>query len=146
MPAGAVTLTIVLDASVGLKLVLSEEHSEFAEVWVRRHSGGLRIPGHWYAECANALWAKVRLRRTLDEAVALNALQMLIEMPLLSVPVEVLLPSAVDLALRFERTVYDSLYLALALREQCPFVTADLRLYNALAPALPATVRWIAEP
>ena len=31
-----------------------------------------------------------------------------------------------------ERTIYDMLYLALALHEECHFVTADQKLFNAL--------------
>jgi predicted nucleic acid-binding protein len=55
------------------------------------------------------------------------------------VPLEVhssapLLDNALDLALSVSRTVYDSLYLALALSLGCPLVTADERLVNALQP------------
>lgn len=32
----------------------------------------------------------------------------------------------------YQRTVYDCLYLALAVREGCQMVTADERLYNRL--------------
>ena len=37
------------------------------------------------------------------------------------------------MAVTHQRTVYDALYLALSLREQCPWVTADERVVNALA-------------
>ena len=40
------------------------------------------------------------------------------------------------------RDAYDSLYLALALREGCPFVTADQKLVNALAGTVPG-VTWL---
>jgi hypothetical protein len=43
-----------------------------------------------------------------------------------------LLPAAFDLADRLQRTVYDCLYLALAIPLGAKMVTADLRLYNAL--------------
>jgi len=39
---------------------------------------------------------------------------------------------ALELALRTERTVYDSLYLAVALANDCRVVTADERFANAL--------------
>jgi predicted nucleic acid-binding protein len=43
-----------------------------------------------------------------------------------------LLPAAFDLADWLRRTVYDCLYLALAIQIGAKMVTADLRLYNAL--------------
>ncbi len=38
-----------------------------------------------------------------------------------------------DVAHRFDRSFYDGLYMALANREDCPLVTADRKLYNALS-------------
>src|SRR5205085_3717193 len=40
---------------------------------------------------------------------------------------------ALDLAMRFGRSVYDSMYLAVAVLRHCPVVTADRRLHDALA-------------
>ena len=50
---------------------------------------------------------------------------------------------ACDLAMNHERSAYDALYVALAVDEGCQLVTADRRLYNALAPHLPETMLWI---
>jgi predicted nucleic acid-binding protein len=44
----------------------------------------------------------------------------------------VLLEGALSLALAYDRSVYDSLYLAPALSEDCPLVKADERFSNAL--------------
>ncbi len=52
-----------------------------------------------------------------------------------------LLPGAVLIATTFKRTVYDSLYVALAVTIRAPFITADERLANALAAHLP--VKWL---
>ena len=41
--------------------------------------------------------------------------------------------------------MYDSLYLALALREECQLVTADERLYNALREAFPQNVALLRD-
>jgi predicted nucleic acid-binding protein len=52
-----------------------------------------------------------------------------------------LLEEAFSIAATFDRTVYDSLYVALAVRLKSEFVTADERLANALAAHLP--VKWL---
>lgn len=43
-----------------------------------------------------------------------------------------MLASALEIALAHRRSIYDAIYVALALRENCEMVTADERLYNAL--------------
>jgi len=62
--------------------------------------------------------------------------------PIAITPAAELLEEAYDLAVAHRRTVYDALYLALSVREACPFVTADERLVNAVAGALPRVV-WL---
>jgi predicted nucleic acid-binding protein len=52
-----------------------------------------------------------------------------------------LLPKAVSIAFDFGRSVYDCLYVALAVRSQTQLITADERLANALAARLP--VKWL---
>jgi predicted nucleic acid-binding protein len=56
-----------------------------------------------------------------------------------------LLDGAFSLALQHNRSFYDSLYLALAIREGCRLVTADERLYNALRSSLPETMLWVGD-
>jgi len=48
-----------------------------------------------------------------------------------------LLPRAQEIAKQYRRSVYDCLYVALAEREQCQFVTADGKLVAALQAAFP---------
>jgi predicted nucleic acid-binding protein len=48
-----------------------------------------------------------------------------------------LLPRAYDLSSTFRIGVYDCLYVALAEREGCEFITADDRLVRALGPTFP---------
>ena len=64
--------------------------------------------------------------------------------PLDVYPCGPLLAMAIDLAIQTSRTVYDCLYVALAIREACEMITADQRLVNALAGGpLERYVGWI---
>jgi predicted nucleic acid-binding protein len=56
----------------------------------------------------------------------------------------VLLEEAYRLAVTHQRTVYDALYLALSLREHCPWVTADEKIVNALVATFPHII-WVAN-
>jgi len=52
-----------------------------------------------------------------------------------------LVPEALEIAAAYGRTVYDSLYIALAQQKQTNLITADEKLANALALYLP--VKWL---
>jgi predicted nucleic acid-binding protein len=58
-----------------------------------------------------------------------------------AVPSLKLLDSAFQIATAFERTVYDSLYVALAVHSNAQLITADERLANSLAAQFP--VKWL---
>ncbi len=47
-------------------------------------------------------------------------------------PSTLLLRGALDIAVNFQRPIYDALYLALAVAQNCPFVTADDRFARAI--------------
>ena len=66
-------------------------------------------------------------------------------MPVFEMPTAPLLLGAMSIALRFNRSIYDSLYVALAFQEDCALVTADRRLYDALAISYPETMLWIED-
>ena len=53
-----------------------------------------------------------------------------------------LLPRALEIAKQHRRSIYDCLYVALAEREQCEFVSADERLVYAIEAAFPF-VLWL---
>ncbi|MDJ0799442.1 MAG: type II toxin-antitoxin system VapC family toxin [Calothrix sp. MO_167.B12] len=55
-------------------------------------------------------------------------------------PSSLLLADAYHLAVAHQRTVYDSLYLALSLRQQCQFVTADEKLVNSVSSLFPNVI------
>ena len=52
--------------------------------------------------------------------------------------------SAFDLAGRYDLTAYDSVYLALSLRERCDLCMADKAFYDKVGSVRPR-VRWVAD-
>ena len=55
-----------------------------------------------------------------------------------------LVDEAYELAVVHHRSVYDMLYLALSVRENCDFVTGDERLVNAIGSLFPNMI-WLAK-
>jgi predicted nucleic acid-binding protein len=112
----------VIDASVALKWVVEEDGTPQA-LAVRRQAS-LIAPELFVAECANILWKKVRRNElTADEARLAAGLLRGADVEL--VPTRWLLVPATRLAIDLDHPAYDCLYLALAIENGCPFVTAD---------------------
>lgn len=84
-------------------------------------------------------------RGEIDRDEARTAVRAVAALAITELPIGPLLRPAMDIALQYDRTVYDALYVALALREQCQLVTADRRLYNALAGVFPESLLWVAD-
>ena len=123
---------IVVDASVGLKWFVPEVHAAEARRW-RSGPDRLHVPSFFFdLEIANILWRKVR-EAEITRADADSILSQLAALPLVRHPEPPLLVVAFDLAHRTQRTVYDCLYLALAIQLGGRMVTADLRLFNSLS-------------
>jgi predicted nucleic acid-binding protein len=122
---------LVVDASVGLKWFLPEVHSEAARR-LQNPALQLHVPSLFDVEIANILWKKIR-RAELTRAEADAVLSQLFRLPLTRHPDSRFLSAAFDLADRTQRTVYDCLYLALAVELAGQLVTADQRLHSSLA-------------
>ena len=119
----------VVDASVVVKWLVTEEHSEPA-AGLLNTGVALAAPALVFAEAANALWAMRRRGDVTarDLADAVDALQ---AMPVsLPVPMPRLTPAAARLAVDLDHPVYDCFYLALAVQTQYPVVTADARFHD----------------
>jgi predicted nucleic acid-binding protein len=134
----------VVDCSVALQWYVPEPHAESASQLLDG-SHELHAPDLLLSEFGNCLWKKIRLGElTASESRRiLRALEML---PLEIHSSELLLEAALELALHTDRTVNDSLYVALAILLDCPVVTADHRLVSALVRSgLSADVRHVAQ-
>lgn len=135
-------ITYVIDASVAAKWVLPAREEPFAaealELLEDYVAGQVRffVPDLFWAELGNILWKSARLRR-LSAPAAETSLRSISERAFPTVPSLGLLEDAFALALAFDRTVYDAIYVALAVRLKSQLITADQALARALAPQLP---------
>lgn len=103
-------------------------------------SQGLLLP-----ELGNILWKKV-LRGELTPSEAREVLRAFLSAPVAIQSSQTLVEPALDLAIGLRRTVYDSLYLALALLLDCRMVTADRQLYDAVSQSPFAVhIHWVAD-
>jgi len=126
-----VTTVVVVDSSVALKWFVPEALSDRAASLL---DGDLQLaaPDLLYTEAANVLWKKVG-RGELQKEEARDVLSALARTPLAITASHALLEAALEIALAHDRTVYDSLYVALAVAHDSVLVTADARLVNALS-------------
>ena len=139
-------MTVVVDASLALKWVLQEVHTEHGlELWDRWQVDveWIVAPSIFRAEVANALHQQMRrgyLSRT-DSGEILNSL-----IPLVAIRESTdLYLRALSLASQLGLgSVYDALYLALAVDEGCEIWTADERLVHSVQAQFPQ-VRGIWE-
>jgi predicted nucleic acid-binding protein len=135
---------IVVDASVAVKWFIPEVHSENATHLLDKPIKFL-APNLIYAEVGNILWKKTRLKE-LTQEIAGEILNDFKKMPFEISENQSLLETAWHIATKYQRTFYDSLYLALARTENCQFVTADQAFVNALkATDLSASLIWIED-
>jgi predicted nucleic acid-binding protein len=136
----------VVDASVAAKWFLPAAGEtltdEALELLYRYTTGQIRliVPDVFWAEFANTLWKAVRRGRWAKDA-ADAAIAAMKNRNLPTVPSLELLEAAFAIANAFQRTVYDSLYVALAISSRAQLLTADERLAHALAASLP--VKWL---
>ena len=136
----------VLDASVAAKWFLPAQGEPLVEqafLLLRSYvAGEIRfvVPDLFWAETANVLWKAIRQGRC-TKAAAIAALTALQQRNIPTISSRPLLDQAFAIATAFDRTVYDSLYVALAVESNAQFVTADRHLANALSPQFP--VRWL---
>lgn len=123
--------SVVVDASVAAKWFFPEDGARAA---LRLLDGRRRLlaPDPIHAEIGNIVW-KRQQRGLLDADEAAAIIEQFLVMPLEIHEGAPLLGAALDLAMSTQCTVYDCLYLALAINQNARFVTADERLVNALA-------------
>jgi len=138
--------TFIVDATVAAKWILPgppeplrREAVHLLEQWAD-HQVKLMVPDFFWVEITNILWKAVRARRCTRE-IAESALAVLRLNSIPTLPALPQLESALGAAIVQGRTVYDSIYVALAVEMDAHLVTADKNLVNALSGCLP--VIWL---
>lgn len=129
----------IVDSSVVAKWILPEPDSLDAQRLITEVAGNgerLIVVDLVFPEVANAIWKRHRQRLiTLEEARAFLA--ELTRIPVVVEPASRLLRQAFEIAAKFDRAVYDALFVALAQDFGLDGITADEPLVNALGGNFP---------
>lgn len=120
----------IVDASVGIKWFVPEIFQADAQR-LQNSAYELHVPTLFDVELGSILWKKIR-KGELTHPEADRILAHLSTLPLIRHAELPLLAYAVDLAIQTQRSVYDCLYLALAIHLTVRMVTADQKFHNAL--------------
>jgi predicted nucleic acid-binding protein len=136
----------VIDASVVAKALFPEPYSQEALALIEQATQAI-VPDLLWAEIGSVIWKRARSGEITQNAAeqlihALDALPC----ELRGVSAHELLEPALAIAIEIGTTVYDSLYLALAVREDAPLITADRKFYDACQHTpLAGHVQWIGD-
>lgn len=136
----------VIDASVAVKWYLAEVHQTEAII-VLDSDEILFAPDLLLSEVGNIIWKKVRLKElSKKEGLGVITSFARVSERVQIIPSGSLLEPAFEIATAYDRTVYDAMYVGLAVAHSCQLVTADRRLFNSLAQTrLAGNLRWIAD-
>lgn len=118
----------VIDASVAIKWYIPEPLSETADHYLQLYKENRAIllaPDLITIEVGNALWKKTRSKEITSDDARSILHTFTVFCPLRLMPPSELISSALDLAMALGLTLYDSLYLALAIAANAKLVTAD---------------------
>jgi predicted nucleic acid-binding protein len=134
----------VVDASVVVKWYFSEAHAELALKLVG-YPGGIVVPETIEMQVANVLWKRIRANEVRKED-AQRVLANLRRLPLRRVSAQALAPAALEIASVTTRTFTESLFFALAIREETRLITADRWWFGLLqtGPMKPH-VSWVGD-
>ena len=133
-------MKVVVDASVAVKWLFTEEHSQVARQLLAPRIV-LHAPDFLLIEAANVIWKKVRRKEISDARPYLDELARMSDAVVLR-PSSELVQRAAALGLQLGHPVYDCVYLACAQTESAPLVTADERLNRLVQAENPALDVW----
>ncbi len=128
-------MRVVLDSSTAVKWFLPEEFSGEAGAILagsQRGTYSFVAPDTFYAEFAHAI-RKAFLGKRCSREQATIAVGSLLKIPISIEPSIELIADALVLALKTNATLYDALYVVIAIRQETQVLTADGPMCNAFA-------------
>lgn len=122
----------VVDANIVIQRLIVEQDTPQVKVLFDQMLLGTELiaPEFWRLECTNVLWKQVRFQR-MPADVAEKLLVELIALPLTVMEIPYLMPRSLQIDLRHELAIYDSIYIAMAEQLDCELITIDRRQANA---------------
>ena len=126
-------MSVVVDASVTMAWHFEDERTETVDaILTRVAEGGAIVPFHWRAEVANSFLMAERKARTTADFTE-RSLKDLGGLPIAFDPhgAEMAWGRTRQLAAKNGLTIYDAIYLELAIRTDLPLATLDLPLARA---------------
>jgi predicted nucleic acid-binding protein len=125
----------VVDASVGIKLVVEEEHADKARRLFLQMAESpnciFYVPDLFYVECANVLWKYVK-RFDYSRKDAQAHLESIHALDMVPIEADTIATAALAIALEYSISVYDACYVAVSAHTDTPLITADRRLMRQL--------------
>jgi predicted nucleic acid-binding protein len=135
---------LVIDTSVAVKWFVVEQHSTEARSILDQYQNGtlsFLAPDLFVAEFYNVIGKKYA-RGVLDATDAQSILDAFRCLNFDLSPMIDLLDDAFRIAMKHRRSVYDSIFIALSIRESCQCVTADEKVANAVGSSFSNLV-WL---
>lgn len=133
---------LVVDSGIVIKWCVSEFDSNQAKLIYDQYENGnleLFAPSLLHAEIGNIIWKK-QVFQNLSETSVENAIKLFQQVNFTLIPISILFDDAYKIAVKYKRTFYDLLYLALSVKENCKFVTADEKFYNSVKKDFPEMI------
>ena len=118
---------IVLDASLVVALILREDNvADSVSIYDLLLATQLSVPAHWPVEVTNALWTNKRRKRITADMIGTATEHLAAFKPRIDAPPSLDgMPALVQFAERERLTVYDAIYVQLALSNNASLATID---------------------
>lgn len=126
--------SIVVDASLSLSWILSEADGKGVMRLVDEQVKGEIMtiaPDIWLYECLNGLKSAL-LRKRIGEITSRQYIAKVMDLAPDFVNIEPMVNEIFEVATRYNLSVYDASYVALAAIRHCDFYTGDVKLYNKI--------------
>jgi predicted nucleic acid-binding protein len=133
-------LQYVLDANVVVKWFIPEVNSDKADRLLadfRNHRLDIICPDVLVSEVGNTLWKRSVKTKDISVADAASSYTDFLDLDLPLHSSTTIAEDALSIATSAQHPLYDTLYISLALKRGCEFITADETLVNKLGPRFP---------